>query len=80
MLVRPFRYSLMGSISSASGKTKHVAFIEGVDVDGSVVISEGNANFNEPKYGFRCQKWKNVKEWAERTLGAGATLNGFYGK
>ena len=43
-------------------------------------MSEGNANFNEPKYGFRCQKWKNVKEWAERTLGAGATLNGFYGK
>lgn len=68
------------SITSSSGGTMHVAFIEGVDVDGSVVISECNANRNEPKYGFRCQKWKSVKEWAERTLGAGTRLNGFYGK
>ena len=58
----------------------HLGFIEGVDVDGSVVISECNVTSNESKYGFRCRKWKSVKEYMTNTLGAGTTLNGFYGK
>lgn len=68
------------SITSASGNLMHDAFIEGVDTDGSVVISECNANSQEPKYGFRCKKWNSLREWMDSTLGSGAKLNGMYGK
>lgn len=68
------------SITSGNGRVMHLGFIEGVDVDGSIVISECNVTSNESKYGFRCRKWKSVKEYMTNTLGPGTTLNGFYGK
>ena len=68
------------SITNASRNISHAAFIEGVDSDGSVVISECNANVSEPVYGFKCAKYSSLSEWMTSTLGAGTTLNGMYGK
>lgn len=67
------------SITNASGNVKHVAFIEGVDTDGSVVISECNVT-TANEYGFKCAKYSSLREWMNSTLGSGSTLNGMYGK
>lgn len=56
----------------------HVGFVEGVDVDGSVVISECNANNAEKQYGFRVKKYKSVRQWMEGY--GGNQFNGYYGK
>lgn len=64
--------------STPANPSGHVGFIEGVDVDGSVVISECNANPNEKQYGFRVKKYKSVREWMEGY--GGVKFNGFYGK
>lgn len=64
--------------STPANPSGHVGFIEGVDVDGSVVISECNANSNEKQYGFRVKKYKSVREWMESY--GGTKFNGFYGK
>lgn len=57
----------------------HAAFIEGVDADGSVVISECNVISNN-EYGFRCQKWSSVRAWMTNTLSGSVSVNGIYGK
>ncbi len=66
------------TITSTSG-VSHAAFIEGVDADGSVVISECNVISNN-EYGFRCQKWSSLRAWMTNTLSGSVSVNGIYGK
>lgn len=42
--------------------TGHVAFIETIFDDGSVIISEGNATKSN-KYGFVCAKYDSISQW-----------------
>ena len=63
-------------VSITYGRMQHVAFIEGVGDDGSVLISECNAT-TENEYGFRVRKFDNLQAFLNSY---GATLNGMYGK
>lgn len=70
----PIEHSIC-SISMASG-VKHDCFIEKVNEDGSVVISECNVT-SANEYGFRCNTYASLRDYL---LSMNATLNGMYGK
>lgn len=70
---KPIAKSII-SITWSGGQ--HVAFIEGVGEDGSVVISECNACFDN-EYGFRVRKFASLQDFLNAY--GGAYLNGMYG-
>ena len=64
------------SIHHAGGN--HDAFIENVDADGSVIVSECNASSERP-YGFRVREFQSLQAFLD-SYGSGTYLNGMYGK
>lgn len=49
----------------------HALFIEGIDTDGTILISEANVT-KANQYGWRCKKWNSINEYLSAM---GATFN-----